>query len=275
MWVTWIHWAEYWFNTSFHTSTAKTPFEVVYGRPPPVLTRWVQGETRVEAVQRELLDRDEALRQLREQLLRAQSRMKEQADKRRVDRNFTCGEWVFVKLRAHRQTSVVSRINAKLAAKYYGPYPIVEKIGAVAYKLKLPEGSRIHPVFHVSLLKKAVGEYHCDEELPDLLEEQVEVYEPEAILAARAQKKQGEEVRQVLVHWKGKTVEEATWEDEMMIRSQFPKFDLEDKAIVEGGGVDGTQPSAGMPRDQVIHNTAAKPRILRVYSRRGKMGNAG
>jgi hypothetical protein len=127
----------------------------------------------------------------------------------------------------------------------------------------------------VSLLKKAVGEYHCDEELPDLLEEQVEVYEPEAILAARAQKKQGEEVRQVLVHWKGKTVEEATWEDEMMIRSQFPKFDLEDKAIVEGGGVDGTQPSAGMPRDQVIHNTAAKPRILRVYSRRGKMGNAG
>jgi hypothetical protein len=275
MWVTWIHWAEYWFNTSFHTSTAKTPFEVVYGRPPPVLTRWVQGETRVEAVQRELLDRDEALRQLREQLLRAQSRMKEQADKRRVDRNFTCGEWVFVKLRAHRQTSVVSRINAKLAAKYYGPYPIVEKIGAVAYKLKLPEGSRIHPVFHVSLLKKAVGEYHGDEELPDLLEEQAKIYEPEAILAARAQKKQGEEVRQVLVHWKGKTVEEATWEDEMMIRSQFPKFDLEDKAIVEGGGVDGTQPSAGMPRDQVIHDSAAKPRILRVYSRRGKMGNAG
>ncbi|MCI26772.1 Ty-3/Gypsy retrotransposon polyprotein, partial [Trifolium medium] len=61
-WVLWIHWAEFWFNTTFHASSEKTPFEVVYGRQPPLLTRWLQGETRVEAVQRDLLDRDEALR---------------------------------------------------------------------------------------------------------------------------------------------------------------------------------------------------------------------
>jgi glucose-6-phosphate dehydrogenase assembly protein OpcA len=62
---------------------------------------------------KDLTDRDEALRQLRNQLLRAQEKMKVQADKRRVDRSLICGEWVFVKLRAHRQQSVVTRINAK------------------------------------------------------------------------------------------------------------------------------------------------------------------
>ncbi|MCI11856.1 hypothetical protein A2U01_0032958, partial [Trifolium medium] len=198
------------------------------------------------------MDRDEALRQLRTQLLRAQERMKSQADKKRVDRSFVCGEWVFVKLRAHRQQSVVTRINAKLAARYYGPYPIIEKIGAVAYKLKLPEGSRVHPVFHVSLLKKAVGNYQEKEELPDLLEEPVEVSEPVAVLASRKVKQHGEEIRQVLIHWKGKTVEEATWEEELLIRSQFPKFNLEDKVIAEGGGVDRTQLDTTVPREQMI-----------------------
>ena len=147
---------------------------------------WLQGEVRIEAVQRDLIDRDEALRQLRSQLLRAQERMKRQADKKRIDKSFVVGEWVFVKLRAHRQQSVVTRINAKLAARYYGPYPILERIGAVAYKLKLPTGSKVHPVFHVSLLKKAIGEYHEEEALSELLsDEQTEIFEPEAVLGTR------------------------------------------------------------------------------------------
>ncbi|GAU16304.1 hypothetical protein TSUD_299360 [Trifolium subterraneum] len=67
-WSNWLSWSEYWFNTSYHTTTGKTPYEIVYGRTPPVITRWVQGETRIAAVQKELVDRDEALRQLREQI---------------------------------------------------------------------------------------------------------------------------------------------------------------------------------------------------------------
>ncbi|CAJ2651382.1 unnamed protein product [Trifolium pratense] len=211
-WVAWIHWAEFWFNTNFHSATGKTPFEIAYGRLPPHVTRWVLGETRVEAVQRDLIDRDEALRQLKHQLLRAQEKMKNQADKKRVERSFMIGEWVFVKLRAHRQKSVVTRISAKLSARYYGPYPIIERVGDVAYKLKLPTGSKVHPVFHVSLLKKAVGNYDENEELPQLMDEG-ENYEPEAVLATRKINQQGEEIKQVLVHWKGQTAEEATWEE--------------------------------------------------------------
>lgn len=273
-WVSWVHWAEYWFNTNYHAATEKTPFEIVYGRPPPKLTRWLQGETRVEAVQRELIDRDEALRQLKNQLLKAQERMKNQVDKKRLDKSFAVGEWVFVKLRAHRQKSVVTRINAKLSARYYGPYPILERIGAVAYKLKLPVGSRVHPVFHVSLLKKAVGNYQEEEELPELLEEdQMEEYEPAAVLATRKVRQQGEESKQVLIQWKGKTAEEATWEEAIMMKSQFPKFNLEDKIAAEEGSIDRSQ--AALPREQLIHNETNKPRIWQVYSRRGKKGISG
>jgi hypothetical protein len=75
-WANWISWSEYWFNTNHHSATGQTPYEVVYGRAPPVITRWVQGETRVDAVQRELVDRDEAIRQLRQHLQRSQDRMK-------------------------------------------------------------------------------------------------------------------------------------------------------------------------------------------------------
>ncbi|PNX93254.1 Ty3/gypsy retrotransposon protein, partial [Trifolium pratense] len=240
-WANWISWSEYWFNTSNHSATGQTPYEVVYGRTPPAITRWVQGETRVDAVQKELLDRDEALRQLKHHLQRAQDRMKQIADKKRSDRSFTVGEWVFVKLRAHRQQSVVCRINAKLAARYYGPYPVVERVGAVAYKLRLPDGSKVHPVFHVSLLKKAVGNYSEGEALPDLQGEQGVLIEPETVLAHRFVWVQNEKVDQVLVQWKGQKLEEATWEDVILMRSQFPNFCLEDKTSLSGGSIVRTQ----------------------------------
>jgi len=55
----------------------------------------------------------------------------------------------------------------KLVAKYYGPYVVIKRIREVAYKLNLPSSPNIHPVFHVSLLKKSMRNKVVHKSLPD------------------------------------------------------------------------------------------------------------
>lgn len=90
-------------------------------------------------------------------LQRAQRKMKTQADKKRTFRSFQIGNAVYVKIQPYVQTSLANRSSNKLSFRFFGPFIIVDKIGEVAYKLLLPDDCCIHPVFHVSQLKKAVA----------------------------------------------------------------------------------------------------------------------
>lgn len=87
------------------------------------------------------------------QLLRAKQRMKHQADKGRSEREFAVGDFVFVKLQSYVQGSVAPRACHKLNFKFFGPYEIIQRVGSVAYKLKLPDDAVVHPIFHVSQLQ--------------------------------------------------------------------------------------------------------------------------
>jgi hypothetical protein len=94
---------------------------------------------------------------IRQHLNRAKQRMKRQADEHRSERQFQVGDLVFVKLQPYIQSSLAQRTNQKLSFKFFGPYHVLARVGTVAYRLELPVSSSVHPVFHVSQLKKSVG----------------------------------------------------------------------------------------------------------------------
>jgi len=250
-----------------------TLFETVYGRKPPSLVRVLQGETRVEVVEAELMDRDEALHQLKHHLSHAQELMRKYANQKRRDMSFEVGEWVFLKLRPHRQVSVAKRNNPKLAPRFFGPFPILERVGAVSYKLKLPEGARVHLVFHVSQLKKAVGNYSVEAVLPAGLELELEENEEREELLASREIFEGEQpIKQWLVKWKGRATEDTTWEDETLLRSQFPTLRLEDKAVSSRGSNDRELVHKGeFPNYKEKH----KDTLWKVYTRRKKIESRG
>ena len=65
---------------------------------------------------------------------------------------------MYLKLHPYKQTSLKRNGAENLNPRYYGPYKVIWEIGEVAYELELPEGSKIHNVFHVSCLKKSLGQ---------------------------------------------------------------------------------------------------------------------
>lgn len=135
-----------------------SPFEVIYGRSPPAVPDYLPQASQVEVVDTLLTSRDDVLAKLKRNLLKAQMAMKQIADNHRRDVEFAVGDWVYVRLRPYRQVSVAGHNNYnKLLKRFFGPYQITERLGKVAYRLELPSNSKIHPIFHCSVLKPHQG----------------------------------------------------------------------------------------------------------------------
>ena len=236
-WATYLAWAELSYNSAYHSTLKMTPFRALYGRDPPSLIKYENGSTSNAELEVQLQDRDAALRLLRENLHRAQQLMKERADKSRREVEFQLGDWVYVKLRPYKQKTLARRLNEKLSARFYGPFEIVERIGKVAYRLKLPAEAKIHPTFHVSQLKQAVGDTQDTLPLPPQLNKEGElVVEPEGVLATRENAGNGQ--KEVLIKWQGLPDHESSWEWVQAFKKRFPSFDLEDKVNFVGDGID-------------------------------------
>ncbi|GMI85390.1 hypothetical protein HRI_002208300 [Hibiscus trionum] len=157
-WEQYLPWAEYWYNTAYQNSAGMTPFKALYGRDPPAMVDYLEGSAKNDQVRQELQERNEILRLLKHNLWQAQVRMKNQADKHRRELELAVGSWVYVKLQPYRQLSIRLQKQQKLSPRFFGPYQVEQRVGVVAYRLKLPDNARIHPVFHISQLKPCRGQ---------------------------------------------------------------------------------------------------------------------
>jgi len=202
--TSYLLWAEYWYNTTYQISAGMTPFQALYGRLPPSIPLYTEGLSTVHEVDQHLLHRDALLKQLKTNLAVSVNRMKQMADRKRKDVSFEVGSLVLLKLHPYRQQTAFKRVHQKLANRYYGPYLVLEKCGPVAYKLQLPAHSRIHPLFHVSLLKPfhtTAGQAAPHQtELPPIADDGVVILEPQTILDTRWIKHGGHLVEESLVH---------------------------------------------------------------------------
>ncbi|CAL2254766.1 unnamed protein product [Prunus armeniaca] len=151
--------------------------------------------------------------------------MKVYADKHRTKCHFNVGDYVYLRLQSYRQHSVVFSQNHKLSPRFYGPYKIAACVGQVAYRLELPANSKIHPVFHVSLLKLKLGTTSTTStQLPPMSSSGAQTWEPEAILERGLFKHRNAPLTKWLIKWKGYLASDATWEEAQSILSRFPSI---------------------------------------------------
>ncbi|GJU17678.1 putative reverse transcriptase domain-containing protein [Tanacetum coccineum] len=143
---------------AYHLSIRCAPFEALYGRKcrSPIL--WAEiGESRLigpELVQ----ETTDKVVLIKEKLKAARDRQKSYADNRLKPLEFEVGDRVLLKVSPWKGV-IHSGKKGKLAPRYVGPFEILERIGPVAYRLRLPEElSSVHDTFHVSNLKKCLAD---------------------------------------------------------------------------------------------------------------------
>jgi hypothetical protein len=93
-WTKWLALTKWWYNTNYHTTLKTTPFETLYGYAPPYLLMGSAPKGSNPAITVVLVDKQEALQQLKVNLIKAQARMKKYADMKRSERRFSVGDWV-------------------------------------------------------------------------------------------------------------------------------------------------------------------------------------
>ena len=210
--------AEFAYNNSTQSSTGFTPFRLDNGQDPRIPSSFLTqvGQISKVADTEDLIDDwCSLLAQAKDHLLSAQDRQAKYANQHRREDSFNIGDQVLLST-AHIKTDAEKhRPLKKLQAKFIGPYPIEAVISPTAYKLQLPKNMRVHPVFHISLLKRhqpSPQEFVSRTQAPPppvkISGSQDLEYEVQEILNKR--RYYGK--TQYLVLWKGYPRHDATWE---------------------------------------------------------------
>nr|GEW87804.1 reverse transcriptase [Tanacetum cinerariifolium] len=150
-----------------------SPFRALYGRELPSLPQYTLGSSQVASIDATLVEHQRVITLLKNTFAKTGQRMTDKANKHRIDKDFQEGDLIYLRLRIYRQSSV-------------------------AYHLELPPGSRIHPIFHVSLLRPSIGNSNPSTlPLPEKFIDNLPVLTPEEVLDHRTINNQGQAEQQV------------------------------------------------------------------------------
>jgi hypothetical protein len=215
-----------------------SPFKALYGYDPVLAAApHLLGDTD-QSVQDLLQERLAYSELLKTRLAAAQNRMKHQADKFRLDRDFQVGDSVLLKLQPYVQSSVVNRAHPKIAFKFFGPFKVLQHVGSVAYKLDLPSTALVHLVFHVSQLKPFTPKYTpVFSDISQLVDLSGRDVHPVRLLDRRLVRRGHKPVVQVQVAWSELPDDATTCEDIDVLKTRFPEA-LDWGQSIHGGGED-------------------------------------
>ena len=222
-WGRYLSAAEFAINNAVNRSTGKSPFFLNYGFNP-AMPIWRELDVNVPAAKVFAKSFVSRMADAKACLEAAQQRTADYYNKAKRDVTFRAGQLVMLSTKNLRSLAEGSR---KLLPRWVGPYPVVRMVGSVAVELRLPSDMRIHPTFHVSLVRPYRGadpEPDTVAEPPavtetgpsDWLKGKQNTYAVERILDYRARRvgKSGRKrtVHEYLVKWAGYSSEHNSWE---------------------------------------------------------------
>ncbi|SJL18614.1 uncharacterized protein ARMOST_22211 [Armillaria ostoyae] len=218
-WADWLPLAEFTHNNRAHSTTGKSPFMILYGRNPRILPDSPQpANSKIPAAS----DFSKAMAKIHKEtksaLEEAAHRMKAQYDKHKCPtKEYHAGDLIWL----DTANLHLPQPKKKLDDKHVGPFQVLEKTGASAYKLKLPPHWKIHPRFNEKLLTPYTAPAFPNQEQPpppppDLIDGEEE-WEIEEVLDLKARKVRGKcgqpsvTVIDYFIKWVGHTREHNSW----------------------------------------------------------------
>ncbi|GKC18409.1 putative reverse transcriptase domain-containing protein [Tanacetum coccineum] len=216
--------AEFSYNNSYHSSIRCASFEALYRRKCRLPVLWAEIEDSGLIVPELVQETTDKVVMIRDRLKAARDRQKSYADNRRKPLEFQVGDHVMLKVSPWK--GVVRFVKkGTLAPRFVGPFEILERIGFVAYRLRLLEElSSVHDTFHVSNLKKYLADANMHVPLDEIKVNKTLrfVEEPLEIIDQEVKNLKRSKIPIVKVPWNSKRKPEFTWEREDHMKDKYP-----------------------------------------------------
>ena len=157
-----------------------------------------------------------------EAIATAQMAMKKFYDERHLPKSFAVGDKVY--LRLHKGYSIPTVVNKKLSPQYAGPFEVLERVGRLAYRLKLPPHWEVHPVISIAHLEPYYEDTfqrprpdHPSTIFTEGDDDSYQSFEIERLIDKRVAIRRGRKEIDYLVRWKGYGPEYDQWYHESLL----------------------------------------------------------